>query len=67
MKFKFFMGIDISKKKLDITLYDCKNPKKSKHIKVNNNQRGFEEINQWCKKNEADLSKALVCMEHTGV
>lgn len=67
MKFKCFVGIDISKKTLDVTLYDNMNQRKSKHIKVKNNQKGFEEIIKWLIKNGAGIDNTVICMEHTGI
>lgn len=67
MKFKWFVGIDISKKTLDTTLYDNVGKNKSKHIKTKNGTPDFLEIIRWLNKNEVDEKQALFCMEHTGV
>jgi len=67
MKFKWFVGIDISKKTLDSALYDKASLKRSKHIKVSNDTKGFKEIIKWLKKNTTALDEVLICMEHTGV
>ena len=66
MKFKWFVGIDISKKTLDATLFDKERLKKSEHIKVSNNLKGFKGLITWL--NQCSLlGEVLVCMEHTGV
>jgi transposase len=67
MKFKWFIGIDISKKTLDVSFYDKEGFKNLNHIKVNNNVKSFVEIIKWFKKIGAKLDEVLVCMEHTGV
>lgn len=67
MKFKWFFGIDISKLTLDITLYDEADEKKSKHIKIDNNAKGFKELLKWLKKLKADVKQSVFCMEHTGI
>ena len=67
MKYKWFTGIDISKKTLDVTLYDMICLKKSPYKKVNNDTKGFREIVKWLEKRGVSLSLVLVCMEHTGV
>ncbi len=67
MKFKWFVGVDISKKTLDATLYDKVCLKKSKHIKLSNNLKGFKELIKWIKKQGSLLDDLLICMEHTGV
>lgn len=67
MKFKWFIGIDISKKTLDATLFDKGGLKKSKHLVVNNNLRGFKELVKWMKQCIPVLGELIICMEHTGV
>lgn len=67
MRFKKFIGIDISKKTLDVTLYDNQGMKKSPYIHVANNIKGFDIIISWLKKRFVRLNSVLICMEHTGV
>jgi transposase len=67
MKFKWFIGIDISKKTLDVSCYDNQGFKNSNHIKVTNNEKGFIEIIKWLKNKCTTLDELLVCMEHTGI
>ena len=67
MKFKWFIGIDISKKTLDATMYDKASLKKPKHIKVSNNLKGFRELIRWIKKQGSLIKESLISMEHTGV
>lgn len=67
MKFKWFLGIDISKLTLDVTLYDEADEKKSKHIKIDNTTKGFKELLKWLKKLKVDVKQSVFCMEHTGI
>ncbi len=67
MRFEKFIGIDISKKTLDVTLYDNQGIKKSPYIHVANNIKGFDKIISWLKKRFVRLNSVLICMEHTGV
>jgi len=67
MKFKWFVGVDISKKTLDATLFDKMLLKKSPHIGVSNNMKGFKELIVWLKKQCGQLDGLIICMEHTGV
>ncbi len=67
MKFKWFLGIDISKLTLDITIYDQGGIKKSKHIKIDNNTKGFKELLKWLRKMKIDVKQSIFCMEHTGI
>jgi transposase len=67
MKFKWLVGVDISKKTLDVTLYNSQTPKNSCHIKISNDLKGFNEILHWIKKNKLIKEMTIFCMEHTGV
>jgi len=67
MNYKWFVGIDISKKTLDLVLYKKELQKKSPHCKIHNNQSGFKAITKWLKEQNAKLQDTLFCMEHTGI
>lgn len=67
MNYKWFVGIDISKLTLDVTLYSQEKKKKSEHIKVDNNATGFKEILKWLKRLKCNIQDVLFCMEHTGI
>ena len=67
MKYKWFVGIDISKLTLDFTLYNPKNYKKSAHIEVDNNKSGFKKVLSWLKKMQINIQDTLLCLEHTGI
>lgn len=67
MKFKWFVGIDISKSTLDVTLYNKLGFKKSEHIRIGNTEKGFKQFLKWIKQLGAEVTALVVCMEHTGV
>jgi transposase len=67
MNFKWFVGVDISKKTLDATLFDKMALKRSPHIVVSNNLKGFKELLKWLNKQCLSCDELLICMEHTGV
>lgn len=57
------LGIDISKKQLDVAL--LLKEEKVQHKVFSNCLEGFSQLDQWVKKESN--SKVLVCMEATGV
>src|SRR5690349_5424959 len=63
MKKQFIIGVDVSKKTLDLHVHGL-----NKSLNTNNNKSGFKEILRWFKKEMSkDLSKFLIVMEYTGV
>jgi len=56
------MGMDVSKATLDLHLY-----LQNKSLCVSNNQKGYEQIAKWLKKELKDASGLLVVMEYTGI
>jgi transposase len=67
MKFKWYVGIDISKKTIDATLFDKILQKKSQHRVFSNKQIGFKDLIEWLVSNDIQLEELILCMEHTGV
>ncbi len=67
MDYKWYVGIDVSKKTLDLVLFDKVLGKKSPHCQVSNNIKGFRTIPKWLKEQNAVMKDSLFCMEHTGV
>lgn len=67
MKREWFIGIDISKKTLDVSIYDPKRKKSQQHFKVGNNKKGFTSLFKELKKEGVKLEKAFVCLEYCGV
>lgn len=67
MNYKWFVGIDISKKTLDVVLYKKELQKKSPHCQVTNNSNGFNKLIKWFIEQNVKLKDTLFCMEHTGI
>jgi transposase len=69
MNKKWFIGIDISKKTLDVALYDStqKNVEEVNYKKVSNSTVGYTELLGWFKSKKMRISQLVVCMEHTGI
>lgn len=65
-KKKHFIGIDISKDKLDLALVNEKSPGVFEDKIVDNTFRGFDNIEKWLSKQKIRLKDCLFCMEHTG-
>jgi len=67
MKRNCFIGIDISKKTLDVVIYDQEKKKSKKHFKVNNESKGFKEMIKKIKAEGVNLEEVFVCLEYCGV
>lgn len=67
MKFKWFVGIDVSKKTLDVTLFFKGNADDSVHKQMSNDEKGYRAIINWLRKQSVETNEVLFCMEHTGV
>jgi transposase len=63
----FYVGIDISKLKLDAVVISSENPNISEHFVVENNSKGLKEMINILLKKKIDTSKTLFCCENTGV
>lgn len=69
-KYDFFIGVDISKKWIDVSLTKDGNKKTMAHCQVDNTESGFKKLLKWMRTTADYVSKKsrwLVCMEHTGV
>lgn len=65
---ELYIGVDVSKKTLDLAYYDGENIDwKSAHIKVTNDDAGFKQIDSWTAKVGKNFDTFLFCMEHTGL
>lgn len=62
---RFIVGVDISKKYLDIYLLDRKSGLGS-DCQVPNTRKGFEQLARWLEEQEADNSQTSLISEHTG-
>ena len=65
MKFMYHIGVDISKKTLDICILDDKGNVLLRSV-VNNNPKDISEWIETLGKEVLDWGKTLVCMEHSG-
>lgn len=64
---KYYVGIDISKKTLDVCLYDSGNFLPENYCCIKNDLSGFKSLVKWFKSNSVDIKSVVVCLEHTGV
>ncbi len=67
MNYKWFVGIDVSKKTLDVTLYEKEKQSKALHKQFNNGAKGYSSIVAWLVKREVKPESVLFCLEHTGI
>lgn len=65
-KKKYFIGIDISKDHLDVSLLKSEELDVFRDRKVDNSFTGFDAIPKWLLKQKVKLEDCLFCMEHTG-
>ena len=68
MEKKSFIGVDISKKTLDVAIYQPGVKYTTyPHIQVENNEAGFKEIVKFLRENAIILEDAVIGMENTGI
>lgn len=67
MKRKWFIGIDISKRTLDVVIYDQENIKIKTHFKVDNDIKGFKKMMKLFKIEKVAFDSAFICLEYCGV
>lgn len=63
----FYVGIDISKLKLEVVLIENVSTNKSEHFIVDNTTKGIKLMLSHLKKKKIELEKTLFCFENTGV
>lgn len=63
---KHFIGVDISKKTLDISIYHRDQSQPGNYLKVTNDLPGFKAFTKWLKSKKLNFSDTVVCLEHTG-
>ncbi len=67
-KYQLFIGIDVSKLKLDLSIYNGTKSGKTVHKLIENDKKSIRNIILWIKKEyKIDFSKILFCLEHTGI
>ena len=68
MKYKIFVGIDVSKEKLDLCVIEQASPDVYHHFEIANNQQAIKRIKTDLTKKFGKWNEAwLFCLEHTGV
>lgn len=69
MKKNLFIGIDISKKTLDVVVYsgEKKNKDEVNYLKVTNNSEGFKEVFKWLRAQKIKPADCVFGMENTGL
>lgn len=60
-KWKFTLGIDVSKLTLDISCSEL-----NEHIKIKNGSEGFKQFLKWCRQSGIDLKESFLVLEYTG-
>lgn len=67
-KISFFIGVDISKTTLDVSILHSLEPKSILHAVFPNSKTGISSLLSWVRKNTSKHKLELMfCMEHTGV
>lgn len=66
-RFSNFVGIDVSKKTLDVVLFNVELKNKSPHTRVSNDPTGFTKLMKWLESNSAVPAETLFCLEYTGI
>ena len=62
-----YIGVDISKKTIDVAIYEkLKTAKNALHEEFTNSPDGFKDLKRWLRSKGVVLSKSLFCMEATG-
>ena len=63
-----YIGVDISKRTIDVAIYVKNQAKKwaFPHETFSNSEDGFKEMKRWLRKQHVVLSRSLFCMEATG-
>lgn len=65
---ELYIGVDVSKKPLDLAYYDGETIDwKNAHLKVDNDAAGFQKIASWLMKIANGSYSLLFCMEYTGL
>jgi len=62
----WFVGIDISKDSIDVSLFNKYNSNSYYDQRFKNDLKGFDLMLKWLLKHQANLNDCLFCMEHTG-
>lgn len=66
-EFNYCVGIDASKKTLDLALIGLDDLHKCEQICISNDKKGHKQIDAWLKDLGVEFEKVLFCMEFTGL
>ena len=67
MEKKVFLGIDVSKKWIDVTIIPAKDLKTRHYERFDNDKAGYKKMISWAKKKHfATKEEMYFCLEHTG-
>ena len=67
MKKNWYVGIDVSKKWLDVAIFvENSSLEGYTHAQVSNDKAGYKELLRWLKEHDVDASTCMYGMEHTG-
>ena len=61
------VGVDVSKSTLDAALFRGEVDWNEGHVKVGNNESGYNELKKWMRSKHVKKDKMRVCMEFTGL
>lgn len=68
MKKKLFIGIDVSKSWIDVTILHSSDVKKTDYQQFDNNSKTFASMTKWIlASSKVEKDEILFCLEHTGV
>ena len=60
-KWEFIIGVDVSKKTLDVYCHQ-----RGEHLQIENGKSGFRQLQKWIKAYNIDMKNCIVAMEYTG-
>jgi transposase len=66
-KYSFYVGIDVSKLKLDVSLVKAQGGEFVTHFTVNNTSKGIQQMFTRLQKHHGDIASMLISYEDTGV
>jgi transposase len=66
-KFKYFLGIDVSKEYFDAVVILDGNKEKPVHSQFVNDYKGIKSLCKWLNEQGSTCENTLVCLEHTGM
>lgn len=66
-QYKHYLGVDVSKKTLDLALVTQGDLSTMEHCQVDNTIQGIRKLTGWLKGRGVAWSDLLVCMEYTGI